>query len=321
MRLPAILGLTCTTLLLASCSDGAQHDGTSDAGLDPQLGLPICSESPTPLPVLAGGATVETIPLTIELEAAPRDALLYHPSGATGVPVVLFINGGWINGKRYSWLGQMLASNGYAALIVQETGSGSTSRIYWPEAMIRRLGEPDVASLVDLDRVLLAGHSFGGAIILCLLDQVACVWTAGEIAFSRSIQGAILLSAHLQPPNDPQCAAPIASGDVPVMVASGTADTYSDLNEVGATFARLTGAGERFRVRLEGVNHFQATNCLDPETDDYEQDAPAEVSHEVALERFGKSVLAFMSWKFAPDPSAWTVLGENEGITVVPAGE
>jgi pimeloyl-ACP methyl ester carboxylesterase len=307
-----IFGLICG-LLLACCSG-------RDDPFDPKIGLPLCAEISTPPPILPGSTSVETIPITITLETATREAVLFHPSGAIHVPVVLFINGGSIDGHRYDWLGHLLASNGYAAVIVQENRSGTTSRIYWPGAMIERLRDPDVASIVDLQRVLLAGHSFGGAIVLCLLDQEACIWTAGEIAFSHGVQGAIVLSSHFQPPDDPQATTPIKSSGVPVMLASGTADAYTDPKEVAATFSRLSG-GERFLVRLDGANHFQAADCLEPEVDSYQQDAPARVSHEVALARFGESVLTFLSWKFGSDPHAWGVLERREGIAVMRADE
>ena len=100
------------------------------------------------------------------------------------------------------------------------------------------------------------------------------------------------------------------------MLVSGTADTYTDPGEVATTFSRLEGGAARFLVSLEGVNHYQAADCLDPECDNYEQDAPAQVPHETALERLGKSFLAFLSWKLGDDPGVLGELDTDEGITV-----
>lgn len=174
---------------------------------------------------------------------------LYLPIGQleTGVvPLVVFSHG--IGGSRdgYSYLGHYFAAHGYASLHVQHVGS---DRQIWrgnPLAIVSRLADAaqetealnrvkdvkyaldrllaePVGSVINAQRLVAAGHSYGANTTMLLAGAQVGLNGATVIAKDARFSAAILISA---PPfyglGDPQ---QIVSGiDVPTLHITATAD-------------------------------------------------------------------------------------------------
>jgi predicted dienelactone hydrolase len=176
-------------------------------------------------------------------------AKLYLPVGPLkpgAVPLVVFSHG--IGGSKdgYSYLGRYFAAHGYASLHVQHVGS---DRQIWrgnPLAIVSRLSDAaqetealqrvndvkfaldhmliePVGSVINAQRLVAAGHSYGANTTLLLAGATVDVNGTTVFAKDPRFSAAILISA---PPfyglGDPQ---KIVSGiDVPTLHITATAD-------------------------------------------------------------------------------------------------
>lgn len=305
------LGLT---VLLAACGSAA---GESQAGegelaasassnaragaIDtrPDLNVDLCGDKPELDPIQPTGRPTDRIQFTLDYSfkgaKEQRQAILFVPQRAEKVPLVVFINGGSIDGDRYDWLGSMLSSNGFGAAIIQQDGNSGVDRMLWLDAVLARLSEEQFRSKVDLDKVILGGHSFGGLCVLCINSAESCPIPHVGGPMPSNVIGSFTLNSHMQPPNSPQFEDPV-SIEKPVMMLLGTNDAYSRQTDVETTYGRLTGKGPFFLVSIAGANHFQSVDCLDATKDNYSKDGKANLSHREAADRIGKAVLTYVQW-------------------------
>lgn len=176
-------------------------------------------------------------------------AKIYLPAGALkagAVPMVVFSHG--IGGSKdgYSYLGRYFAAHGYASLHVQHVGSDRqiwrgnplsiVSRLSdaaqeteaWDRvkdvkfALDRILAEP-LGGLIDVGRLVAAGHSYGANTTLLLAGARVDLNGAAVLAKDPRFGAAILISA---PPfyrlGDPQKI--VSDIDVPTLHITATAD-------------------------------------------------------------------------------------------------
>ena len=261
---------------------------------DPKLGLPVCSADPEITPVLPGDQTVERLEFDVTKDENTLPGVAFLPRDMSGAPLVLMLSGGSIEGSRYDWLGDFLASNGFGVVMVKRNGGGD--RLGLPVSMLTALQEANLEQRIDPTKVIIAGHSFGGLNALCLASPEGCPWAVLSEHVPTGLIGVVTLMSHAQPFEDPEMNTPMPIEGIPVMMIQGTRDGRSTVEEVSATFNRLQGNAERFLVTLTGVNHYQMASCLDINKDNYKGELAAEVAHAVALERAAKAVLAFSGW-------------------------
>jgi len=280
---------------------------------DPELGLPLCSAGLPVAAVQPGNQDLERVEFDIIKDGVELPAISFVPRGMSGVPVVLMLSGGSIDGTRYDWLGDFLASNGYATVIAQRNGGGD--RLELPSAMLAALVETELNERIDAQRIVIAGHSFGGLNALCLASPNGCPWPVDPKHIPPGLIAVITLMAHAQPFDEPDMNTPMQVERVPVMMIQGTRDGRASVEEVTATFNRLEGNTGRFLVTLSGVNHYQMAECLDLKKDNYRGELAAEVTHPVALERAARAMLAFLNWVDG-GPKVVDKLNDSEGIMV-----
>jgi predicted dienelactone hydrolase len=186
------------------------------------------ADSPIPAPAASAPAELAGVPFgTMDFdwrdESRGRSVpvRLYLPDGAAAgkpVPLVVFSHG--IGGSRmgYSYLGRYWASQGYASLHLQHVGSDRNLWAGNPFGLVGRLRDAaqdkeaiarvldmhfaldqllagPLASRVDADRIVAAGHSYGAN--TTLLAAGAQVERAGQRLDFRDprIKAAIILSA------------------------------------------------------------------------------------------------------------------------------
>ena len=280
---------------------------------DPELGLPVCSTDSQLAPVLPGDHAVERFEFDVNKDGDSLPGVSFLPRNLSGAPTVLVLSGGSIEGSRYDWLGDFLASNGFAVVMVQRSGGGD--RLGLPMAMLGALIDAGLEGRINPEQIIVAGHSFGGLNALCLASPDGCPWEVTPDHIPAGLAGVITLMSHAQPFEKPDLNTPMPIERVPVMMIQGTRDGRSTMDEVTATFSRLEGNTERYLVTLTGVNHYQMARCLDLNKDNYRQELAAEVSHSVALERAAKTVLTFSRWIDGGNKVMDELL-DNDGIMV-----
>ncbi len=211
---------------------------------------------------------------------------LYYPETGTGLPVIVFSHG--LGGTRegYEYLGRHWASWGYLSVHVQHLGSDDS---VWrglppadiPPAMRKVAATPATAiarpldvrfaldqvtrmneepgplqGRLDLTRVGMAGHSFGGWTTLACVGQTLPVLAGrtSPLADSR-IKAAISMSAPA-PKRDPQKA--LAGIKVPLMHMTGTLDD-SPVGDTKASERRIAfdaiSGPEQYLVTFLGGDH------------------------------------------------------------------
>ena len=217
----------------------------------------------------------------------PVPVRLYLPGGAGPAPLVVFSHG--LGGSRhgYSWLGRHFAQEGIASLHLQHTGSdhqlwrggffGMVGRLQGAanetEAIARArdfrfaldtLLSGDVASRLDANRIVAAGHSYGAN--TSLLVSGAQVERDGRLVDLRDprVRAAILISA---PPFYGEAAQGkvLQPVDVPTLHVTCTRDViripgyYSDASDRIAVF-EATGSAHKWLTVYEGGSHSAFTD-------------------------------------------------------------
>jgi predicted dienelactone hydrolase len=217
----------------------------------------------------------------------PVPVRLYLPNGARRVPLLVFSHG--IGGSRrgYRWLGEHIASQGMASLHVQHVGSdrqlwsgnvfGIVGRLQSAaqdrEALARvqdlrfaldHLLAGELASHIDPDRIVAAGHSYGAnTTLLACGARVQRDGRAIELRDER-LRAAIVISA---PPFYGQAdTAEILHGvTVPSLHVTATEDIiripgyYSGIEDRLAVF-EATASPRKWLAVFEGGSHSMFTD-------------------------------------------------------------
>ncbi len=210
-------------------------------------------------------------------------------------PLLIWLGGINVNPQSYQWLAVSLARAGIATVTfshVAEISPGSvglspgldlsalgpdtagtrpSATVIGPvlEAF-RRTVDADLAERVDLDSVVIGGHSAGGTVALLNAHPE---WFAG-------VRGAISYAGHTRPAallgHAPGTILPVP-GDVPALVMGGTDDGIiaasasrydavddQDHDPLRATFEHATTAAGSVLALIEGGNHETICHPVDP---------------------------------------------------------
>lgn len=237
----------------------------------------------------AGALAVDTLTLDWLDRARDRQvpAKIYYPAqGAGPFPVIVFSHG--LGGTRegYEYLGRQWASHGYVSVHIQHRGS---DELVWkgslrPLEKMRKAAkdvnnslnrpadvrfaidqvellakEPGpLAARLDLKRLGVAGHSFGGWTALAVAGQVFTLPGGRDVTFADPrVKAAIPMSAPV-PQDKSQLDRAFGQIKIPCLYLTGTADD-SPIGETSADQRRLVfdhaSASERFLVTFNGGDH------------------------------------------------------------------
>jgi predicted dienelactone hydrolase len=282
LRPPACAGL----LLVLGLAGPAFARLAPAAAAPPKPPKPI-SYKPGPGPHEVGkahydwtdGARQRAVPVTV-----------YAPQGGDGpFPVILFSHG--LGGSRdgYEYLGRYWASYGYVVVHVQHLGSdeevwqgkerarvGQALRqaarnprvaadrpadlrfVLDKLAALGNGGEPALTGRLDLDRVGVAGHSFGAWTTLAVAGQVAVLPNGREVSFAdKRVKAAIAMSAPA-PRRKADASVVFRNVKIPLFHMTGTKDD-SPIGETPAAerrvpFDHIEGA-DQYLVTFRGGDH------------------------------------------------------------------
>lgn len=174
------------------------------------------------------------------------DVTALVPVDAAGAPLaeaptVAFVQGGLVTPERYLWLGEHLATRGYAVLLphhpfdlaIDETGNAAAA---WAGAQT----DPDVEGWFGAEAVV-AGHSLGGVVAVKN-------WLAVE-----SFVGVTLLASYPAAGDDP-----MRREGSPALVFEGSTDGSAAAADVEAGFERF--GDPSWLAVVEGMNHYAWTD-------------------------------------------------------------
>lgn len=216
---------------------------------------------------------------------------VYLPKATGLAPVVLFSHGLGGSSRGYSYLGKHWAGRGYVVVVVQHPGSEAS---LWqgnanPAASLkkaankenfllrvqdiptvidqlalwnREAGHP-LSNRLDLDKIGVAGHSFG-ALTAQALGGETFGWGGAKFTDPR-IQAALCLS-----PGSPRFGKPakaFGTVKIPWMLVTGTNDVAAlggqNLSNRLAVFPALP-VGGKYELVLNGANHMAFTDSPAP---------------------------------------------------------
>lgn len=209
-----------------------------------------------------------------EPDRMPLNGTMWLPDGDGPFPLALIVHGNHIAQQRsdagYAYLGERLASKGYAAVSVDEnflnfspwTGIPDDDMKLRAWLLLRHLeelkrlsGQPDgpLAGKLDSSRTLLIGHSRGGQAAAMAAD--AGKWFPGDAALARSVLGVAAL-APTDTEEDGQRAV-LEHASYLTLHGSRDADLTVFYGERQYGRVRLEPGSDRFKaaVYIEDANH------------------------------------------------------------------
>ncbi|MEU0481216.1 hypothetical protein ABZ260_18760 [Streptosporangium sp. NPDC006013] len=197
----------------------------------------------TPSAALAGGATASTASTLTspswvgryETQIGNDPATVYYPAAQTALPVALLLQGANVPKESYSEFAKIVAGFGFAVAVPNHQRavgpvsglfpeqSQTNAAVTWAAAENARAGSP-VAGRLDADRLVLLGHSFGGAAGLFAIGNTCTVPFCFGPVYQRpaALRAAVFYGASTTTPGGG--AVPIANAGVPVALVQGGLD-------------------------------------------------------------------------------------------------
>jgi hypothetical protein len=267
--------------------------------------------------------------LPVDLEKAP-------------FPVVIFFNGFNCDAQQYQWLAVKLAERGIVVILfnwIAETIPGIISltpgvdfekgkpKIYRTVptasalptmlAKVEQLqSEGILAGMLDLQRIILGGHSAGGRVAIENADPRFFPKVAASFGYGLHTMGTLLLGY------EPGTILPLPDS-LPLLLMGGTCDgviTYSR-DRYGISLGNATtpvirtfqeaitgGRNDSYLVLLDGANHFSIVDQLDSTLDTPSLDFPATQPQESFRLLMGEIISLFIDTHVRHQPEASQLL-------------
>ncbi|GAA0822446.1 alpha/beta hydrolase family protein [Streptosporangium amethystogenes subsp. fukuiense] len=239
----------------------------------------------TPSAALANGAAVSTASTAstltspswvgqYETQIGNDPATVYYPAAQTPLPVALLLQGANVPRESYSEFAKIVAGFGFAVAVPNHQRavgpisglfpeqSQTNAAVTWAAAENTRAGSP-VAGRLDANRLVLLGHSFGGAAGLFAIGNTCTVPFCFGPVYQRpaALRAAVFYGASTTTPGGG--AVPIANAGVPVALVQGGLDGNNLPAAALATYNGL-GAAPKALVTVTGANHFGLTDTQTP---------------------------------------------------------
>lgn len=250
-------------------------------------------------------------------ESARVTGIMPPDAALAPFPVMVFFPGVNCESPMYYWLAEAIAADGVAVVVMSWVAQNLPGRVSLTPGIDLKMASPDcygkgftVSSLVpllrmidalngdgvlngmlDLETIILAGHSAGGTLALQNADKRYLSGIAGAIAYCANPLATTVLSGF--PAGD----IPALPNDVPTLMIGATEDGIgthhntiygrpgtSGADAVLATFdeAFQREAGDSVCVIMQGANHYSIGYPLDTTTGRAFLDTP-ETSDNTAL--------------------------------------
>ncbi len=219
------------------------------------------------------------------------------------IPAIILLQGARVHKSYYSRYCARIAAHGFVVLAANHDSAigyfTSTSSVFDVLSYVTEaLNDPTsrMFGIVDLDRIGVLGHSFGGATALTMV-QGDCNFPFCSLAFERpsSIRAVSVYASHLAD----------LSGDVisidarglPVQMMIGEFDAIASAGDIRRTYEALRNATKQL-IELKGANHFAITDVNNPPgtiTDTNDPQVDQDLSINLAADWVGVFMRAHVS--------------------------
>jgi hypothetical protein len=242
-------------------------------------GIPAIASSFSPEPLFDTVASFSTtIPTAMGADAAD----VYFPvisalSAADKLPIALLLQGSLVDKAEYANFASIVASYGFGVVVPNhertlfDPGTGQAITGFFPEqqqvkATLTHLTAQNanplspVFGLLDPNKLVLLGHSFGGAVGLASLSgECVPILCIGQFERPDELVGGAFYGAPFFDPRVSQGIPPIDNDGLPVGMVAGSLDGVAPLPLVQATYANIQDPPKAL-ITVLGANHYGITN-------------------------------------------------------------
>lgn len=188
----------------------------------------------------------------------------------TPLPVAIVLQGALVDRRHYSRFARTLAAQGFVVAVPEgghAFGLGPFIDLAdvrpvldWLRSESARVDSP-LAGVVETNRLVLVGHSFGGAAALdAARDVCAFPFCSEPPTWRENLMGVAVYAADLADPRRPGAVPLVDNGRVAVIIIAGDRDGLADLRDAAATFDRVQDSPAAF-VTVRGAAHYSITDA------------------------------------------------------------
>ena len=267
-------------------------------------------------------------------EPDPNRDILPADSKKAPFPVVIFFSGWKCGPEMYQWLAIKLAERGLAIVTfswIEEfipgkitltpginlamwkpetygTGPSSSTLPTLLQELERLQSDGPLAGMLDLQKVILGGHSAGGRMAIENANPQFFPQVAGAFAYGTSAAAPVMLG------HEPGKILPLPD-KLPLLLMGGTCDRIvaqmgknygfaeDPVTMLQCTFQQAISGGrnDSYLLILEGANHFSISEPFDP-TQSWLSDVPATQPEEEIRDLMAESIGLFIDARVRQKP-------------------
>ncbi|BDA71668.1 hypothetical protein CAL7716_058340 [Calothrix sp. PCC 7716] len=202
--------------------------------------------------------------------------LLSNNSDASKLPIVLMLQGAFVDKSNYSNYASQVASYGFAVVVpnrirtaLAPSGQSFTGLISEQqqvydvqEQLVKENANPasPIYRRVDTEKVGLLGHSLGGFAGLGAIQEEFCFPSICNSGYKvpPQLKAGIFYAAPFGDAQS-QTVFPLDNRDIPVGLIVGTQDSVTSFNVLKETYNQVKNPPKVF-IEVEGANHYGITN-------------------------------------------------------------
>jgi predicted dienelactone hydrolase len=212
---------------------------------------------------------------------ADRDpADIYFPvsSNRTDVealPIALLLPGALVSRNYYSRFARAVAQYGFVVVVpshersLPDGSTGELAEVSQVNAVLTQMTtentnpQSPIAGRIDTQKLVLLGHSHGGAVGLNAIANVcAFPFCTGEFARPNALVAGIFYGVNTYDPTVGEYRMTNNAG-IPVALVQGSRDGIATPEEANNTYVRIQDTPKAL-ITVEGANHYGITDCNNP---------------------------------------------------------
>jgi len=293
-------------------------DSDSDSDTDPDAGQ---GDPGDPL-----YDSVESYETTIAANGDPADVYFPVPEDAEGLrfPVALLLQGADVGREHYEGVASRIAAYGFIVVVPDHQSFGFAGPGLYAEQseaaeVVAHMAAEDssatspVAGAVDVERLVLLGHSYGGVCGLNILRGVCEPPTCIGLTYERPEQlvGAAFYGTNVALPFVGSVISAIENDGIPAALVQGTLDGKALPADTQEAYLMIQDPPKAY-VGVIGANHYGACDENNPEGAPADSSVPA-IAQDVAVETIARWSAMFLRAFALGDPAAVEYVTETGG--------
>lgn len=254
---------------------------------------------------------------TVAIASSGDETDIYHPnppdlaSGGYVFPLALMMQGAKVDKQHYSTFAGIVASYGFVVVVPNHESMSMTGMgLYMQPSVVHDVighmtqeqqSHPVLSGKLDLDTLVLLGHSYGGVVAMQSLQGI-CQFPFCVGGFDRpaSLKAGALFATNMKPP----------IGGIPetdntgwgLALVQGDQDQKAKLADTVETYEKVK-APPKALVTLAGVNHYGICNTNNPPGADADQ-GQTTIDQAVAVETAARWSALFLRAHVLADQGA-----------------